>query len=181
MARVAPNSLQVTMILTVALPMILVTGVTIWWGLQLLNTAYESQMQEDLQLVARATRYPLSRALEKGDIDGLDDILRSIFSMRRVYGASVYGVKGDRVARYGIADRDLKHSGKAADVVATGQVKGDYRQVEGRPVFSQFTPLMASDGRIEGLLQITRRRSDFDRRFADLRRDALWLWGAPRC
>ena len=168
--------LQFTLILAVVLPLLLVSGVAVYWGLGVIQSHDEERLQQDLALLAQATRYPLSRALQNGDYVQVNDIPASIFSVGRVYGASVYDQRGDRVSQVGIVDRDVSDSRSAADAVAQGDDLGTYREIEGEDVFSHFTPLFSEDGRIIGLLQITRQRSDFDQRLADLRNNAWWIW-----
>lgn len=176
MKRLHLPGLQVTLILTVVLPLLVVSGAAVYWGLGVIQSHDEARLQQDLALLAQATRYPLSRALQNGDYVQVNDITTSIFSVDRVYGASVYDQRGDRVSQVGIVDRDVSDSTSAADAVAKGDELGTYREIDGKDVFSHFTPLFSEDGRIIGLLQITRRRSDFDHRLATLRENAWWVW-----
>lgn len=176
MARPRVPSLQITLVLAVVLPLLLVSGVAVYWGLSVVQSHDEERLKKDLALLAQATRYPLSRALQSGDYVQVNDITTSIFSVGRVYGASVYDQRGDRVSQVGIVDRDISSSQSAADAVARGDELGAYRKIKGENVFSHFTPLFSEDGRIIGLLQITRRRSDFDQRLAGLRENAWWIW-----
>src|SRR5690606_32114961 len=46
----------------------------------------------------------------------------------------------------------------------------------GVSAFSQFTPLVADDGRIQGVLQITRKRSDLHRLLASSRIWSVSIW-----
>lgn len=170
------QSLHITFILSVALPLVLICGFVTYAGLGMLQQQYESGLQEEVELVARATRFPLSRLVEAGQPDEVKAVLGSIFEIGRIYGASVYDVDGVRIARLGVADRDVTDSRRAADVVASGDDIGGYRVVSGESVFSYFTPLIASDGRINGLLQITRDRNEVEEHVALLARNAWWLW-----
>lgn len=176
MKRPRIPGLQITLVLAVVLPLLLVSGAAVYWGLGVVQSHDEERLQQDLALLAQATRYPLSRALQRGDYVQVDDITTSIFSVGRVYGASVYDQRGDRISQVGIVDRDISGSRSAADAVAQGDELGTYREIEGEDVFSHFTPLFSEDGRIIGLLQITRQRSDFDQSLADLRENAWWIW-----
>lgn len=176
MKRLHLPGLQITLILAVVLPLLLISGAAVYWGLGVIQSHDEQRLKQELALLAQATRYPLSRALQSGDYVQVNDITTSIFSVGRVYGASVYDQRGDRVSQVGIVDRDVSDSPSAADAVTQGDELGTYREIDGENVFSHFTPLFSEDGRIIGLLQITRRRSDFDQRLADLRRNAWWIW-----
>ncbi|CAN0603426.1 unnamed protein product, partial [Ectocarpus sp. 12 AP-2014] len=104
--------------------------------------------------------------------------LESIFRIGRVYGASVFDDAGNQVASLGVADSDVRSSESAERVIASGELGGAFRRVDGESVFSQFTPLVAEDGRIQGLLQITRKRSDFHKRVASSRLWAVIIWSA---
>ncbi|TVP55308.1 MAG: sensor histidine kinase [Halomonadaceae bacterium] len=170
------GNLHITLVLTIVLPLLLISGLGVYWGLGVIQTHDETRMQEDLALVAHATRYPLSRAIEAGDYVQVNDITTSIFSIGQVYGASVYDRRGDRVSQVGVVDVNIRESQGAADAVARGDELGVFREIEGETVFSHFTPLFSADGRIIGLLQITRQRSDFDQRLESFRANAWWVW-----
>jgi signal transduction histidine kinase len=169
-------NLHLTLIMTIVLPLLVISGIGVYWGLSVVQRQDEAQLKEDLALMAQATKYPLSRALQTGDYVQVNDITTSLFSSGRVYGASVYDKRGDRISQVGVVDTNITESRSAADAVARGDELGTYRRIEGEDVFSHFTPLFSQDGRIIGLLQITRRRSDFDQRLSDLRADAWWIW-----
>jgi len=170
------TNLHVTLVLTIVLPLIVISGLGVYWGLGIVQSHNEERLQQDLSLVAHATRYPLSRAIEMGDYVQVNDITTSIFSIDQVYGASVYDRRGDRVSQVGVVDVNIRESARAADAVARGGELGAFREIEGETVFSHFTPLFSEDGRIIGLLQITRQRSDFDQRLETLRANAWWIW-----
>lgn len=169
-------NLHLTLIMTIVLPLLVISGIGVYWGLSVMQRQDEAQLKEDLALMAQATKYPLSRALQTGDYVQVNDITTSIFSSGRVYGASVYDKRGDRISQVGVVDANISKSRSAADAVARGDELGTYREIGGEDVFSHFTPLFSEDGRIIGLLQITRRRSDFDQRLSDLRANAWWIW-----
>ena len=172
----ALNNLHLTLVLTIVLPLLLISGIGVYWGLGVIQSQDEAQLKEDLALMAQATKYPLSRALQARDYVQVNDITTSLFSAERVYGASVYDRRGDRISQVGVVDRDISGSRSAADAVAKGDELGTYREIGGKNVFSHFTPLFSEDGRIIGLLQITRKRSDFEQRLSDLRANAWWIW-----
>lgn len=169
-------NLHLTLVLTIVFPLLLISGIGVYWGLSVMQSHDEEQFKEDLALMAQATKYPLSRALQSGDYVQVNDIITSIFSAGRVYGASVYDQRGDRISQVGVVDTNISGSRTAADAVAKGDELGTYREIEGEDVFSHFTPLFSEDGRIIGLLQITRQRSDFEQRLSDLRANAWWIW-----
>ncbi|MBS3805024.1 MAG: hypothetical protein KGY54_10780 [Oleiphilaceae bacterium] len=171
-------SLRLNLVVSIVLPLMVLGGSAIYIGLSAVEDALEERLRDDLELVARAVRGPLSQAMSAQDEIVLSETLQSIFRIGRVYGASVYDRDGRQVASLGVTDRELYTSQRAADVIDSGTLEGHFRKVKGVDVFSQFTPLIASDGRIRGLLQITRKRSDFQEQLATIRGQAIGIWSA---
>jgi len=172
------SSLQKRLLLYVVVPMIVISGVAISFGLQLMAQQEEQRLKADLELLGRAISLPISDALLTNDLPAVQANLDSVFSIGRVYGASVYNVEGNQVAEAGITETDLSNSFLAQQTVETGVTQDDYRRVEGQDVFSQFMPIIDRGGRIIGLLQINRKASDFDERFAQLSKVAWFSWAA---
>lgn len=139
-----------------------VVGIGVLWaGGRLVERTVQEQLEEDVQLVARSIQLPLSRALQEGRGDRLYEALESAFRIRRVYGAAVYGPDGSVVARVGAFGPESASSEAVGRVAAEGR-GGEYGEVGQRRVYSYFVPLTNPGGRIEGLLQVTRRRSDIE-------------------
>lgn len=172
------SSLQRRLLIYVVLPMLLISGVAISVGLQVASDEANDRLKSDLELLGRAISLPISDALLNNDLRTVQANLDSVFSIGRVYGASVYNVYGQQVAEAGITETDLSNSQLALQTVQTGIKQDDYRRVEGRDVFSQFLPIVDRGGRIIGLLQINRRASDFDESFDVLSQYAWFSWGA---
>lgn len=133
----------------------------LWIGGRLVESTVQEQLEEDVQLVARSIQLPLSRALQEGRGDRLYEALESAFRIRRVYGAAVYGPGGSVVARVGAFGLESASPEAVGRVAAEGR-GGEYGEVGQRRVYSYFVPLTSPGGRIEGLLQVTRRRSDIE-------------------
>ncbi|MBQ0832273.1 ATP-binding protein [Marinobacter sp.] len=167
------GTIQLTLVLSIVVPLLVISGLAIYLGFGAVERALNDRLQEDLELVARATSGPLSRAMQERDELVISDSLKSIFRIGRVSGVSVFDKGGARIASLGLADTDVGNSASAEQVINSGELGGAFRWVDGQSVFSHFTPLVASDGRIQGLLQITRKRSDFHELLASSR-----LWGA---
>ncbi|MEX2473620.1 ATP-binding protein [Marinobacter sp.] len=165
------HSLRLTLVLTLVIPLMLFSGVAIYVGVSAVGENLNDRLREDLELVARAVSGPLSRAMSEGDEIVMGESLESIFRIGRVYGASVFDEEGNQIASLGVADSNVRSSESAERVIASGELGGAFRRVDGESVFSQFTPLVAENGRIQGLLQITRKRSDFHELVA-----SSWLW-----
>jgi DNA-binding NtrC family response regulator/HAMP domain-containing protein len=152
------------LLLYVAAPLALVVGI-VW----LLTTARveamtERRMQEEVELIARALTVPVGRALEQGDTDRLRDSLWATRDINRVYGAYVYDARGDVVAALGEPPTSIESL--IPRRAARGDRTGAYGEVAGRRTYSYFVPLTDVGGRIAGMLQVTRRRRDFD--------DGIW-------
>jgi len=167
------GTIQLTLVLSIVVPLLVISGLAIYLGFGAVERVLNDRLQEDLELVARATSGPLSRAMQERDELVISDSLKSIFRIGRVSGVSVFDKDGARIASLGLADTDVGNSASAEQVINSGELGGAFRWVDGQSVFSHFTPLVASDGRIQGLLQITRKRSDFHELLASSR-----LWGA---
>ncbi|HTN33656.1 MAG TPA: ATP-binding protein [Marinobacter sp.] len=172
------NSIQLTLVLGIVVPLLVISGLAIYLGFGAVEKALNDRLQEDLELVARAASGPLSRAMQEKDELVMGDSLKSIFQIGRVSGASVFDKNGARVASLGLADSNVENSASAEHVISSGELGGAFRRVNGQSVFSHFTPLVADDGRIQGLLQITRRRSDFHNLLTSSRIWAVSIWSA---
>lgn len=175
-ARDMLRSLRLTLVLSIVVPLMVFSGVAIYVGLGAVERNLNDRLREDLELVARAVSGPLSRAMSEGDEIVMGESLESIFRIGRVFGASVFDDEGQQIASLGVADTDVTRSDSAERVIDSGELDGAFRQVDGVSVFSQFTPLVAPNGRIQGLLQVTRKRSDFHELVASSRLWAVGIW-----
>lgn len=175
-ARDMFRSLRLTLVLSMVVPLMIFSGVAIYVGLGAVERNLNDRLREDLELVARAVSGPLSQAMSDGDEIVLGESLKSIFRIGRVFGASVFDEDGQQIASLGVADSDVTRSDSAERAIASGKLDGAFRRVDGVSVFSQFTPLVAPDGRIQGLLQVTRKRSDFHELVASSRIWAVSIW-----
>ena len=128
----------------------------------------ERRLQEEVELVARAVRLPLSDSLEKRHERTSQQVLESVLGVGRVYGAYLYDDKGELVAFAGAIEPDQDQS-SIQELTADGKRRGGYQRIRGREVYSYFLPLEQSGGRINGLLQVTRRWNDFERDTRKLR------------
>ena len=159
--------LRVVLLLYVVAPLAAVVWVGWFVTLTRVEELTERRMQEEIELVARALSLPLSRALDQGSASQLRLSLQATEGINRVYGAYVYGVDGNLIASFGIPpqpdDRQIP------EIAAVGDRTGEYGEVAGRRIYSYFVPLTDAGGRIAGVLEVTRRRSEFDEYIAELR------------
>jgi two-component system NtrC family sensor kinase len=166
-------NLRGALILRVVVPLV---AIMLGFGYLLLWTVErgsERRLQEEVELVARAVRLPLSYSLEKNRDSNVQQALQSVLGIGRVYGAYVYDRDGELAAAAGAVAPDAD-AASIQELTAIGERIGEYQRIKGRAVYSYFVPLEESGGRINGLLQVTRRRSDFEQ---DIRRLRLIAGG----
>jgi len=163
--------LRIVLLAQVVGPLVLLFGLL--WLLALMQFQHlsERHMQEEIELVARALRRPLSRALDVGRDEELRRSLDSPLDIDRVYGAYVYDLEGDLVLAVGRHPHESQ--AEVRKIAVEGARRGSYGEVGGQRTFSSFVPLNDVGGRVNGVLQVTRRRSDFDEHFSTLRRQGL--------
>ena len=164
-------SLATSLLWVLLLPLLAVTTLTGWYSIAHIERQTHQRMQQDIELVARAIRLPLSHALERGYERTVQQALDSAFSIDRVYGVYVYDNDGNTVAISGFQQGDVD-TDKVAKLAVEGE-QGEFGRMDGEEVFSYFVPLTDAGGRISGLLQVTRHGSDFDDYLGQLRRKIL--------
>lgn len=170
------RSLRHTLILHVVLPVVALLGILLALAMSVIADFAEERLQGDLRLVARAVELPLARALESGDREQLYNNLESIFDLSEVYSAYVFDVQGQRLASFGTVSPSPSQASRAVSLTVFGEEEFDqYERISGRDVYSFFLPLFDATGQPNGLLQVTRRRSDIERQLAMLR---TWSWSA---
>lgn len=165
------HSLRTTLILFSVVPMLIVIVGLGWYGLRTLEEQVELRLQEDIELIARALRNPLSEALDRERPDRLARTLESTFEFGRVYSAYVYDTSGELIASSG--PRRVTLSGdRAAEVVSDEREQGRFEEIGGRSVYSYFLPLADPGHQVIGMLQLTRRGSEFRHTIGQVRTHA---------
>lgn len=179
LGSIFPTSLSFRLILPIYLviPLVAALGVFGYFALRSIEEQVVRQMQKDLELVARAVELPVSYALEKNRMGSVQQALESVFSIGRVYSAYVYDAEGVEIARLGRRDKEAEDR-KVNELTAEGERRGEYRRIAGRQVYSYFVPLTDMGGRINGLLHLTRKASEFQEHVQSIRtKGALSLTG----
>lgn len=169
-------SLRMSLVLSVVLPVLVALGLVSYIAFQAIERQAKEQMEEDVQLVARAIQLPLGRALDRGREGSVENALESAFSINRVYGAYVYNMEGDLISSVG-GFRMEPDRGRLSTLAEEGDRQGEYEEIGGRVVYSYFVPLTGSGGRLNGLLQITRHANDIQQYLTTLRWQAGGLLG----
>lgn len=171
-------NLRNALIAFILTPLLLIMGLGGWYLLNTLEKHATASMREDIELIARSIRLPLSHALESGQHEILLQTLLSAFDIRRVYGIHVYDQHGKPVATGGSTKALILDRYAVTQTTMDGE-KGTFDNKAGEPVFSYFVPLIGTGGQITGLLQVTRRGSDFTHYIDQLRVHSLaFLLGA---
>ncbi|MFO7727371.1 MAG: HAMP domain-containing sensor histidine kinase [Desulfonatronovibrio sp.] len=152
-------SLRTTLLIYVIVPLALALAFTGHMALSVLEKNIEKGMQRDLELIAQAIQLPLSYALERGETKAIYSALDSAFSIGEIYSASLFDQNGDEVALAGTLESEPQ-SEKLSDLIDEGEEHGGYGDVAGREVYSHFIPLFDSGGKVNGMLQLTRKKSD---------------------
>lgn len=171
------SSLQRTLLLFVVLPLVLLTALGIRFGLDQANQFQNQRLKNDLELIGRAISLPVGTALNNKDMEAVNLTLRSVFVLGEVYGASVFDVDGNRIASAGVTESDLTDTTIPARIRSTGEGQEAFSRVRGRSLFSHFLPLFDAGGQIQGLIQITRKASDFGRALHQFTVIAWLVWG----
>ncbi|MEX0740062.1 MAG: ATP-binding protein [Pseudohongiella sp.] len=165
-------TLRLALLAGVLVPVVLVVAFAGSWALRLLEQQGNERMQEDIELIADAIRLPLSHALERDRIGSINQALNSAFNTNVVYGAYVYDERGQEIARSGRRAARVE-TDQAAMLAASGDLLSEFSQAGEEEIFSYFVPLTDTGGRINGLLQLTRRGSDFSDYIAMVRQTSL--------
>lgn len=176
-ALVRLSSVQRTLLLFVVLPLVLFSALGIRFGLEQASEFQNQRLKNDLELIGRAISLPVGTALNNRDWEAVNLALDSVFVLGEVYGASVFDVDGNRIATAGVTESDLSDSNIPARVRSTGKGQEAFSRVKGRNVFSHFLPLFDATSQVQGLIQITRRASDFGRALKQLTLIAWLIWG----
>ncbi|MFN2343738.1 MAG: ATP-binding protein, partial [Desulfonatronovibrio sp.] len=153
-------SLRSALVMYVIIPMTLALGITGHLALSALEKSIEKNMQRDLELIAKAIQLPLSSALESEETTAIYSALDSAFSIGEIYSAYLYDQKGNEIALAGPLESEPQ-SEKLTELIDEGEEHGGYGDVAGSDVYSYFIPLSDSGGKVSGMLQLTRKESDF--------------------
>jgi two-component system, NtrC family, sensor kinase len=153
------TNLRTAIVAFVVIPCLLAVGLIGWAALRGLEEQVEARMREDLELVARTLRLPLSDALSQGRPDVIRETIESTVGMDLVYAVHVYDEDGREVAGTG-QYRVAVPTAEAAEL-AVRRVRQEGSAALGEETLvSVFQPLTGDGGRITGLLQVTRHSGD---------------------
>lgn len=166
------SSLRVVLILQVALPVLLLLAIILAAALGVITHFTEERLQRNLQILAQAISLPVSEALEREDLAQLENSLASVFEISEVYGAYLFDHEGRQLVSLGTVNPSRSQADEALRQTEGGEFS-QYESIDGRNVYSYFLPLFRASGQPNGLLQVTRRRSDIENELHQLR---VWSW-----
>ncbi len=175
------QSLRLQLLLLVVLPLAALGTLVVWLTHEAVQDAVERRLEKEIELVARAMRVPVERALQQGNLEGVEQTLDAVFQIGRVYGAYVYDAGGRRIAVAGEARPGRREQIEAVELVQIGEELGRYAELGGEEVFSYFVPLTGTTGRIDGLLQVVRLESDIAQRLDEIRNRTWLAWIGVMC
>jgi len=165
-------NIRTALLAFVLAPFLLIMITTAGFSLRQLEQTAETDMEEEIELIARSIRRPLSYALENGHEETLRRTVTSAGDIGRVYGVYVYDEQGNRITAQGPSNVQVQDI-EAASLASRGSEQSAFEEIGGEAVFSYFMPLTDSGGRIHGLLQVTRRGSDFVQQIRAFRTRAI--------
>jgi len=165
-------NIRTALLIFVLTPFLVVMIISAGFSLHQLEQTAEEGLEDEIELIARSIRRPLSYALEQGHEETLRRTVTSAGDIGRVYGVYVYDRDGNRITAQGPSKVQVQDI-EAANLATEGAEGGAFEEVEGEAVFSYFMPLIDSGGRIIGLLQVTRRGSDFVQQIREFRTRAI--------
>lgn len=165
-------NIRTALLAFVLAPFLLIMVTTAGFSLRQLEQAAETGMEEEIELIARSIRRPLSYALENGHEETLRRTVTSAGDIGRVYGVYVYDEEGKRITAQGPSNVQVQDI-EAVNLASRGSEQSAFEEIGGEAVFSYFMPLIDSGGRIHGLLQVTRRGSDFVQQIQTFRTRAI--------
>lgn len=152
------------------LPAALLLALVGWFVFGRVSLALEQQLQEEVELIARALAKPVSYSMERDRSNSLIDALESAFDFERVYGAYLYDVEGRMLSQAGERRSASLGTEMKISPVPKSRPSGSYQDHSGEPVFSFFVPLDNSAGEPIGMLQVTRHGYEMRTAIMQLRR-----------
>ena len=172
-------SLLQALLFYVIVPLVVFLSVAGYVYLTSLEKRGEKRLQEEVQLVARALKLPVRYALKRDREGSVSSALESAFQINRVYGASVYDSKGNKIASVGAQRGGAEDEGRLmAELAEEGDRQEEYGKVGGRQAYTYFLPLTDPGGRSIGLLRLSRKKSEFQEHIRNLRLQFAVILGA---
>ena len=168
----ALTNLRTAIVAFVVIPCLLLTALIGWAGLRGLEEQVNARMQDDLELIARTLRLPLSQALAANRPGAIQESIESTVGFSQVYAVYVYDEDGQQVAGSG-RRRAAVPTAAAAELAGQPERQELSADDGDAEMVSVFQPLVSDGGRIAGLLQVTRHSGDVQDYLARVRQMAV--------
>ncbi|MCT8468663.1 HAMP domain-containing histidine kinase [Chromohalobacter canadensis] len=150
--------LRSTVIVAIIIPLFASLFAFSAFSLWALENSSRERLQNEVKLIARAIRTPISYAMEKDREGSIQESLSSAFSFQRIYGAYVYDNQGERLAGIGMGG-DAMAQKQIESVARTGDEKSQYISNQETDYYAYFIPLTNWQGKVTGVLQVNRLES----------------------
>lgn len=167
-------SVRSVLLIQVALPILVMMAVILVVSLSVISHFTEERLQRNIRLLARAISLPVTEALERRDVEQIENSLASVFDISEVYGAYLFDDEGRQLVSLGSVNPSRSQAVEALRQTHDGEF-AQYENIDGRDVYSYFLPLVGASEQPTGLLQVTRRRSDIQNQLTELK---IWAWTA---
>lgn len=140
----------------------------------------ESRLQEDVEIIARALRKPVSYAYERGGEGMMQESLESVLDLGRVYSAFLYDLNRQIVAQAGEVRRTPRYPTIDPPITTDedGHIEGEgsYERSTGEVLYSHYVPVLSQSGLPLGILQVSRQRSDILEHLEHAKTRFLWIY-----
>ena len=170
-------TVRTALVVSVVLPTVTLFVVLGGYALHAIEQRGDARMREDIELIARTIAQPVATALAQGSEQNLNETLESVFEFGRVYSAYVYDQDGKLVATGGTTKASVAGS-RALRMVERDNQQEDFEEVDGEEIYSYFVPLSRPGAQLGGLLQVTRRGTDFRNYLEGVRARGMLALGA---
>lgn len=166
------------LILYILLPLGFLISLSGWIVLSQVEEEVEARLQREVEVVGRALRVPIQRAIIENRENQIQEALDSIFMIGSVYGAFVYDENGRLIARVGRGGDDPRYQSYIISVLRDREDTGDYVRFAGDTVYSAFIPVTDVFQNPIGLIQINRDLQEIRTSVGDVRLQILffYLW-----
>lgn len=140
----------------------------------------ERRLQEDVEIIARALRKPVSYAYERGGEGMMQESLESVLDLGRVYSAFLYDLNRQIVAQAGEVRRTPRSPTIDPPITLDeeGHIEGEgsYERSTGEVLYSHYVPVLSQSGLPLGILQVSRQRSDILEHLEHAKTRFLWIY-----
>lgn len=152
-------SLKWAFLSLVIIPFGVISALTIYFSFRITEKELEKQMEQQIELVARALHDPILLSLQKNEKERIRMMFSSTEDIRRIYTIDLFDKKGELIWSSNLNKKSFDPV-LTENVIASASSENTYNQVGDRSVYSHFEPIIAQNGHVLGLVHLTREESD---------------------